>query len=233
MSFGGAAVDERRVTQEHPTLSMVTGLLGNALGWDHRNSAALDELQQNLRLAARCDRSGVLLRDFHTVDLGAPFMRAGGWTTRGAVESRGGGSAKEGTHIRERFFLADAVYTVALGLRHARSAVTVSELERSLRSPARPLFLGRKCCLPSSPIFLASVEARSLRDALAQGHAIAKGRCRDAREAMSAWWPDDDDDTEGILISVVDERDWGNGIHVGRRLLRQGAVLVRKEGSHE
>jgi CRISPR system Cascade subunit CasD len=197
------------------------------MGWVHRDATALDKLQGTLLLASRCDRPGVLLRDFQTVDLGSEFMPVKGWTTRGTVEERGGGSAKVGTHIRERFFLADAVYTLALGVREESAMVTLPDLEKALRWPSRPLFFGRKSCLPSAPIFLGTVEATSLRDALARAPAILAERRRDNQEDFTAWWPDDGDESTGMLHPVVDERDWANGIHVGRRLIRQGTIRVR------
>ena len=60
MSFGTTAVDHRRPVQPWPPVSMLTGLLANALGWQRSDVAALDALQSRIRWAARIDRAGWL-----------------------------------------------------------------------------------------------------------------------------------------------------------------------------
>jgi len=70
VSFGAPAVDQNGVVQPFPALSMLTGLIANALGWEHRESDKLDALQERLRYAARTDRRGEALLDYQTVDLG-------------------------------------------------------------------------------------------------------------------------------------------------------------------
>lgn len=168
MSFGGVMVDARGDTQDFPALSMLTGLLANALGYRHGEAARLERLQERLRYAVREDRRGRRLRDFQTLDLGQDFLRQG-WTTRGTPESRSGGTAKTATHIRERWYLVGALYLVALTLEPAAEEPTLENLEEALRHPARPLFLGRKSCLPARPLVApgnARREAESLYEAL-------------------------------------------------------------------
>ncbi|MBZ0116483.1 MAG: type I-E CRISPR-associated protein Cas5/CasD, partial [Sandaracinaceae bacterium] len=148
MSFGGTVVDARNVTDDFPARSMITGLCGNALGYDHRDVRELARLQERVRIGARRDREPERIVDFQTVDLGQPFLLEG-WTTDGRVEGREGGSAGTGTHIRLRHYLADGVYTVALTLVPADEPPALDDLSRALDEPARPLFIGRKCCLPS------------------------------------------------------------------------------------
>jgi len=169
MSFGAPIVDNRGETQMFPALSMLTGLLGNSLAYDHSHSDLLSDLQGRIRFAARADHSGQLLRDYQTVDLGLDFMYASrvGWTTRGRVEDRAGAPEnKHGTHVRLRDYLADASYTVAVTLTPVEGPPSLDTLEDALRHPARPLFVGRKHCIPTGPILLARVEAESPLDAL-------------------------------------------------------------------
>jgi len=146
---------------------MLTGLIANALGWDHRDVAKLDALQEKLRYAARIDRRGEALVDYHTVDLGQPWMdpEKAGWTTRGQIATRGGASS-EGTHIRYRHYRADSLHTVAVSLTGGEEP-SVEQIAGALQAPSRPLFLGRKCCLPASAILLRVVEAPSPMAALA------------------------------------------------------------------
>ncbi len=228
MSFGGPIVDNRGVIQDHPTLSMVVGLLGNALGYDHRDSDALQSLQRRLRMAARCDRPGERLTDFQTVDLGQDFLVDTGWTTRGAVERRAGGSAREATHIRTRQYLADAVYTVAVTLDPPDSAPTLDALAVALDAPERPLFLGRKPCIPATRLLLGRVSAPSLRGALRRRYApVDPARDADPISAIG-WWPAEEGNEGGALVAVTDERDWTNQIHGGRRLVRHGPIDIEE-----
>lgn len=219
MSFGGVAVDNRGVTRAMPTRSMLTGLLGNALGYHHRDGAKLGALQGRLRYAARCDRQGKLLVDFHTVDLGQRHLQEGGWTTRGKVEARGGASAAE-THIRYRHYLADAVFTLALGV-EGDEPPGVDDLARALDEPARPLFLGRETCLPSGRILLDVVEAASPLEVLRAWPRLDEKRA-DEGETATFWWTDEPGVPKGDRsVAVSDDRDWFNQVHTGRRSMHE------------
>ena len=217
-------VDAIGPTMDFPGLSMITGLLGNALGLDHRDREALQRLQGRLQVAARQDRRGVLLEDFQTVDLGRPAMVDTGWTTRGAPESRGGASGT-GTHIRQRRYWADSLFTVALRLDPPEEAPSVEHLAAAVQKPARPLFLGRKSCLPSGPLFLEIVEAPSLRAALEQTPRLPTSWGDYDDRPLAAWWPaEEGHGTEGRLVPTADLRDWHNQIHTGRRMVFAGLV---------
>lgn len=232
LSFGGTVVDANNVTDEMPSRSMVTGLLANALGYDHRDTDLLGRLQSRLRIGGRRDRAGVRLVDFQTVDLGQDFMEKG-WTTWGRVEKRGGGTAKEGTHIRQRHYLADAIYTLAVALDPESDEPTLDALAAALDEPARPLFLGRKTCLPSAPLRMGVVEADSLlaalRDAPLAGTVArpAAARClvRVPRRTPGA------DVASFAERAVTEDRDWPNQIHVGRSIVLEGFLECGGRGS--
>lgn len=224
VSFGAPMIDQNGVVQSFPALSMLTGLLANALGWDRRDAARLESLQERVRYAARIDREGQALMDYQTVDLSADWMNAekAGWTTRGAIARRGGASF-DATHQRYRYYRADSVHTIALGLTD-ESDPTLAALEFAMREPARPLFIGRKCCLPASPILSQVMEASSLLAALA-----IVPRSRRAHEGLlrATWWEGSEDGEAfgpSHVVTVTDERDWGSQIHTGRRAMRVGRV---------
>ena len=63
MSFGDVRVDARGPIRDHPGLGQVTGLLANALGYDHAEADRLTRLQDRLCLASRCDRPGERRQD--------------------------------------------------------------------------------------------------------------------------------------------------------------------------
>lgn len=157
MSFGATAVDHRRPVQAWPAVSMLTGLLANALGWQRSDVQALDALQARTRWAARIDRAGTALNDFQTAQLSKDDK---GWTTRGVVEDRDGGAdSYKSPHLRSRDYRADASVLVALRLEPAQQSPTLQELAAALDRPARPLFLGRKGCPPATRIAQGLVQA--------------------------------------------------------------------------
>lgn len=157
LSFGGPAVDHRRPVQRWPAASLLTGLLGNALGWRRTDAALLDALQARLRWAARLDRPGQPVTDFQTAQLDPADQ---GWTTGGTVEERAGGAnTYDAPHIRWRDYRADASLAVALRLDAPSESPTLTDLAAALQRPMRPLFIGRKNCLPSQRILIGQVDA--------------------------------------------------------------------------
>ena len=74
-----------------------------------------------------------------------------GGSPRGA---RGGANTYNAPHLRYRDYFADMRVTLALRLDPADSFPTLDDLAESLQHPARPLFIGRKPCLPSEPLFV-------------------------------------------------------------------------------
>lgn len=224
VSFGAPMVDQNGVVQTFPALSLLTGLIANTLGWDHRNAAELSALQDRIRFAARIDRRGEPLVDYQTVDLGQDWMRPerAGWTTRGRIARRGGASG-EGTHQRWRHYRADSICTTAISIIGAGSP-NLDEVASALDEPARPLFIGRKCCLPASRMRLAVIEASSLLDALA----VTPRAARADSGPLPATWRDGDDAGAAIgpsrAVPVTDERDWRNQTHTGRRMMREGLI---------
>jgi CRISPR system Cascade subunit CasD len=173
MSFGATAVDHRRPVQPWPAVSMLTGLMANALGWQRAHASALDRLQARMRWAARIDRPGEALGDFQTAQLGKDDR---GWTTRGVVEERDGGAdSYKSPHLRYRDYRADASVLVALRLDPAEEAPTLHELAQALDAPQRPLFLGRKGCPPATRISLGLVSAEDAVQAVLQAPALPGG----------------------------------------------------------
>lgn len=233
MSFGGPVVDQEGVTDRFPGRSMLAGLLGNALGWEHGDYDRLNALQAALHYAVRCDRRPQKLVDYQTVDLSQSFMRSG-WTTWGRPEARGGGSS-DGTHIRFRSYLADGIYTVALSLAPGCEETSTAELRTALQEPARPLFLGRKSCIPSSPIYLREQpdSAENVLEALCRIKVPAGCRSNSGESNVyEAQWPDGLHSPAVLdhrLEPVYDERDWANQIHSGRRFVRRGRIRLQEE----
>lgn len=236
MSFGGAQVDQIGPTGEFPTLSQTTGLLANALGYTHGDTERLQALQDRLSVASALVCAGSELEDYQTVDLGQPHLRNPAWTTRGRAEHRAGGpAAKYGTHIRYRRFRAGANVISALGLTTSASP-TLGEISAALMTPARPLFIGRGPCVPSTPLLVGSIEdAVDLVDALRRAPAVFPerwaeiGQGSDGDLELRAEWPVDD--RTGLLANasthaVIDRRDWLNRLHSGERVVARGPLKL-------
>lgn len=100
ISFGSVMVDQHGYIQQFPGLAMLTGLIANALGWEHREFERIQKLQNRLDFAARWDARPERMVDYHTVDLSQPKMKETGWTTRGKPERRRGAKAREEAHIK-------------------------------------------------------------------------------------------------------------------------------------
>lgn len=231
IAFGGAMVDNRGVIRPFPALSMVTGLLANALGYRHADGAALQRLQDRLQLGVRCDYAGDSLCDFQTVQLDQDFLNADkvGWTTRGAIEARGGGEKK--THLRYRDYWADASYTAVVRLNPAEEEPCLEAIADALQRPARPLFIGRKNCLPTQPLFGGIIEAESLEKALHHAplcwHAKKLAQKESVPFQRDGWLAVNSDHSPFYeLTPVCDERDWSNQIHCGRRYLNQISIEI-------
>lgn len=227
-AWGDVAFDPRRPTRDFPSRSALAGLLANALGWEHRDGARTTALQDALRLAVREDVPPRRLRDYQTADLGR--IGAAGWT-RWGIEKRGG-SASDGTQILEKFYLADGSFLVALAL-HDGAPVSLGEVAAALRRPARPLFLGRKGCVPSLPLLedryengvlregriTAETAYEALRHAPATDHPGVRTRCR-------CWYAPDDGPPADLAATaeVWDRRDFATQRFTGSRRVVQGMV---------
>ena len=227
-AYGSEMVDARGPVRDWPGASLLTGLIANALGYRRTMGAQIAALQARVDFAVRLDRPGTRLRDFQTAQL---EKSDAGWTTRGAPEGRAGG---EGTyhspHIRDRDYFADSAVTVALSLRDADAAPTLEAIAAALEAPARPLFLGRKPCLPSRPLFGGFVEAE---DALAA--VCAAPRIDDSNQDT---WIVVVRDRPGLpqafeTLHVTDERNWIAGVHAGERLFRRGRASRLDAASRE
>tara|TARA_R110002074_G_scaffold9251_5_gene36858 strand:+ start:39 stop:839 length:801 start_codon:yes stop_codon:yes gene_type:complete len=241
MSFGGPQVDQIGPTGRFPTLSLIAGLLANALGHDHREWAKTQALQDRLSLASLLVRPGQEMPDYQTVDLGQQHLRNPAWTTRGKTEHRDGGpEARFGTHIRQRRYRADASILAAVALAEPEASPTLADLAHALDRPARPIFLGRKPCLPATRVLVGLItKTASLEDALRQiparfpkrWAAIARPQ-PDADGRFPAEVPVADyhglsDNLRPQAERVIDQRDWRNRLHGGERVvLRQPLKLA-------
>ena len=221
LSFGGVAIDHVGRTLDFPTASMLTGLIGNALGWRASEGTRHQQLQDRLIFAARRDREGSRLTDAQNAQLHADDR---GWTTRGKPEGRKGATYRK-PHRRRREYCADTSLTVVLALEPEADRPNLADVASALDRPARPLFLGRKCCPPSIPV-LEEPACRWLDAATAYAAlSAAPGPPRPLR----AQWPAGQGPAAGNgidhVMEISDMRNWRSGLHCGTRNVVVGRVV--------
>ncbi|MFC6317004.1 type I-E CRISPR-associated protein Cas5/CasD [Corynebacterium gerontici] len=110
-----------RATGSTPSKSGVIGILAAAQG--RRRSDPVEDLV-DLEFAVRVDQAGSLLRDYQT---------AQPWQKNPHADAK----------LVTRYFLEDAAFVAAIG---SDDRGLLEELQRNLRTPAYPLFLGRRSC---------------------------------------------------------------------------------------
>jgi len=218
MAFGGETIDNFGVIRDFPALSMITGLLANALGWRREDSARHDRLQERLVMGARIEHPGARLQDNQNARLGKDDL---GWTTWGFPEGRAGGAATYNSpHRRFRDYHANQSLLVALRLDPADESPTIDDLASALDHPARPLFIGRKPCLPSRRLFAGWQDGDDILSVL-QSVPLPNNLPEGAR----LQWPDGEGSLSGDrLIDLCDERNWTSGVHGGWRPVREGRL---------
>ena len=234
MSFGAPIVSEEGLIQPFPPLSMMTGMLANALGYDRREPEKHERLQRGLSYAVREDVPGEKIVDYQTVWLGKKGDRRQGdhdghlfakskkgsraWTTWGHLDQRGTGNT-DGTIIRNREYWAGAVYTVALHVEH----LSADQVAHAFQKPERPLFIGRQPCLPGVRMYQGTVGAEKPRYALQDEQTFANDE-NGQRLTPTRIWHTCEADASGNVTPVTDARDWVNQIHVGERHVREESL---------
>lgn len=201
--LGAEKVDRDHQSASFPGHSMLTGLISNALGLRlmlKEDRESMQSIQDRMTLAVREDSRPSLRRDYTVSVLkGTRF-----WTTRGVRARRRLDNYK--TMVHRVPLLQDGAYTVAFTLDDADTSPTLDQCFEALESPARPLYIGRKCCIPSRPLWQGVREASTPHDALPPG----EGR---------TWVPLTNPKDPGAVV-VHDRRDWINHRPVGRSFFR-------------
>jgi len=146
-AWGDASKFVIRRTMDAPTKSGVLGLICCAMGLSRQQAREHLPRLNILRMGVRIDRPGARWWDYHTVGAKIGLLKAEGGIKRTA-------STKEiETLVTRREYMADASFLVAL---HGDAEV-IRCLKDALAHPKWPLFLGRKSCPPSRPIFAGEI----------------------------------------------------------------------------
>lgn len=230
MSFGGVVIDNFGETDDWPSASLLVGIIGNALGYRRTDKEDLQALQDRLVFACRADCEGERLRDFQAADLNNNDK---GWTTHGQPEGRAGGAKTYmGKHLRYRFYWTDRVITVALRLEPAEGDPSLDQVAKALDYPARPLFIGRKPCLPTAPLLVGRGQGESALDAVSKTPVLAVGNQTLAEHTAFAPVHDrphpfvSDQNRE---VRVSGKRNWISDVHGGEQRWLEGRLAISVE----
>lgn len=99
------------------------------------------------RMAVRVDVEGAVLRDYHV---------SGGGTFRDTPYGVWEADGNHKTVLSNRFYLTDAIFHVALTY---RESAIVDRLATAIQRPVYPLFLGRRSCPASEPLYVTHMDA--------------------------------------------------------------------------
>jgi CRISPR system Cascade subunit CasD len=199
-----------------PSLSMLTGIIGAALGLRPSDHATLQRLQDTMRVAFVVDRSGTVVRDYQIVRMGQPHMKGPMWWHDGerlGTMLRAGGE-RERTVPTERPLTCDFAATAVVALL-AGAPFEPETILAALRQPVFPLGLRQQCCLFSEPVAGVVLEGvDTLEQAVAT---VAPGTLYLPADASTGTIGD-------IYATVPAGRDWKSRQHGGSTVYRVRAL---------
>lgn len=210
MALQGPRIDGEPQSLPIPTASLVTGLIGAALGISRGEARTLQALQDAMTLAVVVHKPGIEVTDYQIADLSKPHLMGPMWSSGTSTVKREG-STTTGTRQQWRPYIADADMTVVVALETA-APFSLGEITSALSEPIRPLFLGRTSCPPDTAIAGDVIVSENLLDA-----ANAVAATRDASvvylpaNAAGPEWGD-------LPVSIPGRRDWRTNRHSGADL---------------
>ena len=144
MQSWGTSKLKVRHTDNHPSKSGVIGLVAAALGWsrDDPHIATLNAMT----FAVRVDQPGKLLRDYQTAHKIAKKGKQAKF-----IPQFYDGEVPVFTYVTNRYYLTNAVFTVALGISDNHKADAIVD---ALKAPYFQLYMGRRSCPVPRDLFL-------------------------------------------------------------------------------
>ena len=192
-----------------------------------RSHRCLASLQNRLRLAYRIDRdsaNGNTLQDFQSASIQKNDTV---WSTHGAPIGRTGDYGSYTSPLLSyKDYTVDTLIHAAFSLAPSKKGPTPKETALALQKPYRPLFLGRKTCLPSAYLFQGlDTESQSPLQALLSLPALPE-----TEPTVRLLWsrgetagaPDDLVPSKTYRLS--DERDFQSGPHKGFRWVSEALI---------
>ena len=141
-SWGYQSRFDRRTTFSMPTRSGILGMICAAMGIDRTETKALEQFVA-LKLTCLAFKQHVRLIDFHTI--------GGGWDKKinpNNLIPTAEDKPKQ-TKITRREYLQGSKFGVLI----QGSETILHEIAEALKNPRWGIWLGRKSCIPASPVF--------------------------------------------------------------------------------
>lgn len=166
---------------ERRTLNFPTksGVIGMvAAALGRSREESVDDLNK-LKFGVRVDHEGELLQDYHT-------------------------AKGKNMYVTKRYYLVDAIFLVGL---ESDDRDYLVQIEMALKTPAFPLYLGRRSCVPTQPLVLGLRETDLLTALYNEPWLLAEWRqkkCNDSERKLRIITDDTEkiNDTDAILRDV-------------------------------
>lgn len=199
LSFGGECKFDHRDTLGFPSRGAVTGLVAAALGIDRGDRFGLERLSR-LRMSsiAFLNHPGMLLEDYHTIGGGYPSGNRD-------IPADAAGKSR-GTVLTERCYMADGKFAALL----SGDAAFLEEIGTALRDPVWGGWIGRKHCIPATPVFQGIYPSEE--------EALAKLKSLAGNSALRIWQECSPEDPRAVLYSDIP-------LDFARREFRRRAIM--------
>ena len=174
-SWGADSKFSRRDTLEFPTKSGVLGLVLCAMGASGEQKdllARFSNLKQTV-LSFQYDRDS-LLHDFQMI--GSGYDSKNKWQ-KNFIPKKADGDVptnSDGTKLTHRYYLQNAVFAVLLEV----PADLTETIANALQNPVYPIYLGRRCCVPTDFVYQGEFASENEAEQAAKEYAAKKSELR-------------------------------------------------------
>jgi CRISPR system Cascade subunit CasD len=162
---------ETHSESDYPTKFGIVRLLASALGYVPGDTRIQMELEEGLRFGVRVESPGKTASDEMPnpahLEIPAQPIRRKGRSTRRRSAPKGPGVGV--TILSTKQYIQDASFLVALELAPGAPSDLIARCAAALIRPASPVYLGRRSCPPTRPVFeRLTSEYNGVEDALAR-----------------------------------------------------------------
>lgn len=204
-AWGETAVGEYRPSANYPSESALIGLLAAALGIDRSDEVQHQNLIAELSFAIGVQSAGRLLRDYQTAQVpGRVSLKNRPHRTR--RDELNMPKEELNTILSTRDYRQDAACLVAVQTK-TDSVFSLVDLALAIQQPKFVLYLGRKTCPPSLPLWPQVIAAENALQAM------------ESYRVQLA-------ETSGEMIAPLERLVWGLGINAG---VQEDLQVVRKD----
>lgn len=159
ISYGNVARGDLRSSDNYPSKSAITGLIGSALGIRYEDTDRALKLANALSVNVEVHSYGDLLVDYHTIQtIDTSVSKIIPRTRKDEIELATHKTAS--TKVTNREYYTESLFVVSVYLKN--DDFTLDEIVNAINYPTFPLFIGRKACVPSSPLAPRKIEADTL-----------------------------------------------------------------------